>query len=120
MRLRIKTMGENMPYDEKLAERVRAVFQSEPGYTEKKMFGGVCFMVGGNMAVGITGSNLMVRPGPDNFQAALALPHARPMDFTGRPMKGFVYVDPDGIAADESLAEWVERGAGFARSLPTK
>ncbi len=64
-----------MPYDEKLAERVRAMFQSEPGYTEKKMFGGLCFMVGRNMAVGVTGSDLMVRPGPDNFEATLALPH---------------------------------------------
>ncbi len=109
-----------MPYDETLADRVRAVFQSEPGYTEKKMFGGICFMVGGNMAVGVTGSDLMVRPGPDDFEAAMALPHARPMDFTGRPMKGFVYVEPAGFAAEESLAEWVERGAGFARSLPAK
>ncbi len=109
-----------MPYDEKLAERVRALFQSEPGYTEKKMFGGVCFMVGRNMAVGVTGSDLMVRPGPDNFDAALALPHARPMDFTGRPMKGFVFVESAGIATDSALAEWVERGASFARSLPAK
>ncbi len=109
-----------MPYDEKLAERVRAVFQSEPGYTEKKMFGGICFMVGGNMAVGVTGSDLMVRPGPDNFEAALSLPHARPMDFTGRPMKGFVYVESSGISTGPALAEWVERGARFARSLPAK
>ena len=109
-----------MPYDEKLAERVRGVFQSEPGYTEKKMFGGICFMVGGNMAVGVTGGDLMVRPGPHNFDAALALPHARPMDFTGRPMKGFVYVDSTGIVTEAALAEWVERGAAFARSLPVK
>ena len=109
-----------MPYDEKLAERVRAVFQSEPGYSERKMFGGICFMVGMNMAVGITGSDLMVRPGPDHFEDALMLPHARPMDFTGRPMKGFVYVEPPGTATDAALAEWVERGARFARSLPAK
>ena len=109
-----------MPYDEILAERVRIVFQSESGYTEKKMFGGICFMVGRNMAVGVTGSDLMVRPGPDNFEAALALPHAKPMDFTGRPMKGFVYVESEGLATDTGLAEWVERGAAFARSLPAK
>ncbi|NQW21954.1 MAG: TfoX/Sxy family protein [SAR202 cluster bacterium] len=109
-----------MPYDEQLAERVRAVFQSEPTYTEKKMFGGICFMVGGNMAVGVTGSDLMVRPGPLNFEAALDLPHARPMDFTGRPMKGFVYVESDGLATDLELTVWVERGAAFARSLPVK
>ncbi|MDA0265153.1 MAG: TfoX/Sxy family protein [Chloroflexi bacterium] len=109
-----------MAYDEKLAERVRAVFQTEPAYTEMKMFGGICFMVGGNMAVGITGADLMVRPGPDNFEDALRLPHARPMDFTGRPMKGFVYVGPEGLANDAGLAEWVERGAAYARSLPAK
>lgn len=109
-----------MPYDEKLAERVRAVFQSESGCTEKKMFGGICFMVGGNMAVGVTGTDLMVRPGPINFEAALELPHARPMDFTGRPMKGFVFVEADGLTTDTGLAAWVERGAAFARSLPTK
>ena len=109
-----------MRYDEKLAERVRAVFLSEPGYTEQKMLGGICFMVGRNLAVGVTGSDLMVRPGPDNFESALALPHARPMDFTGRPMKGFVYVESAGLTTDKSLAEWVERGARFARSLPAK
>ena len=109
-----------MRYDEKLAERVRAVFLSEPGYTEQKMLGGICFMVGRNLAVGVTGSDLMVRPGPDNFESALALPHARPMDFTGRPMKGFVFVGPEGIASGAALAEWVERGASFARSLPAK
>ena len=109
-----------MPYDEKLAERVRAIFQTEPTYSEKKMFGGVCFMVGRNMAVGVTGTDLMVRPGPENFEAALALPHARPMDFTGRPMKGFVYVESEGLETDTALAAWVERGAAFARSLPPK
>ena len=109
-----------MPCDEKLAERGRAVFKSEPDYTEIKMFGGICFMVGRNMAIGVTGSDLMVRPGPDNFEATLMLPHARPMDFTGRPMKGFVYVDSEGIATDAALAKWVERGASFARSLPAK
>ena len=109
-----------MPYDENLAERVRAFFQAEPGYTEQKMFGGLCFMVGRNMAIGVTGSDLMVRPGLDKFEDAMMLPHARPMDFTGRPMKGFVYVGPEGIATDAALAEWVERGAAFARSLPAK
>ena len=109
-----------MPYDEKLAERVRAVFQSEPGYSERKLFGGICFMIGRNMALGVTGSDLMARPGPDDFEDALMLSHARPMDFTGRPMKGFVYVGPEGIATDAALAEWVERGASYARSLPAK
>jgi len=109
-----------MPYDEKLAERVRSIFQSESTYTEQKMFGGICFMVGHNMAIGVTGSDLMVRPGPDDFEDALMLPHARPMDFTGTPMKGFVFVESEGIATEAALAEWVERGAAFARSLPAK
>jgi hypothetical protein len=109
-----------MPYDEKLAERVRALFQAEPTYTEMKMFGDLCFMVARNMAIGVTGSDLTVRPGPDNFEDALMLPHARPMDFTGRPMKSFVFVGSEGIATDTALAEWVERGAAFARSLPAK
>ena len=109
-----------MAYNEKLAERVRAVFELEPNCTERKMFGGLCFMVGRNMAVGITGDDLMVRPGPINFEAALSLPHARPMDFTERPMKGFVYVESEGFATDTALAAWVERGAAYARSLPAK
>ncbi|MCH9017539.1 MAG: TfoX/Sxy family protein [Chloroflexi bacterium] len=109
-----------MPYDETLAERVRAVFQSEPGYTEKKMFGGICFMIGRNMALGVTGSDLMVRPGPDNFEDAMMLPHARPMDFTGRPMKGFVYIGTEGIESDEELSEWVERSLSFNATLAAK
>ena len=109
-----------MAYNEELADRIRISLDGQEGVVERKMFGGICFMVGGNMAVGVTGSDLMVRPGPDNFEDALMLPHARPMDFTGRPMKGFVYVESEGIATDAALAEWVERGAAFARSLPAK
>ncbi len=109
-----------MPYDEKLAQRVHAVFQSEPNYTEKEMFGVICFMVGRNMAVGVAGTDLLVRPGPINFEPVLALPHARPMDFTRGPMKGFLYVESEGLTTDTALAAWVERGAAYARSLPVK
>jgi len=109
-----------MAYNEKLAERIRTVFELEPNCTERKMFGSLCFMVGRNMAVGITGDDLMVRPGPINFEAALSLPYARPTDFTGRPMKGFVYVESKGFATDTALAAWVERGAAYARSIPAK
>ncbi|MQG34279.1 MAG: TfoX/Sxy family protein [SAR202 cluster bacterium] len=84
------------------------------------MFGGACFLVGGNMAVGVTGSDLMVRPGPEKFEDALTRPHARPMDFTGHPMKGFVFVEAEGTATDSSLADWVERGASFSKSLLAK
>ncbi len=109
-----------MAYDEVLAERLRSVFQGREGVTERKMFGGLCFMLGGNMALGITGDDLMVRVGPDKFEEILFLPHARPMDFTGRPMKGMVYVEAAGVQSDEGLAEWAERGMNFAGSLPPK
>ena len=109
-----------MAYDETLAERVRDVLVSEQGVTEKKMFGGLCFLRGGNMALGIVGEELMVRVGKDAYEASLALPHARKMDFTGREMRGMVYVGTDGIEFDADLAAWVERGLCFARSLPDK
>ncbi len=109
-----------MPYDEGLAERVRELFEDHPGASEKKMFGGLCFLVGGNMCCGIVGEELMVRVGPDAYEAALAEPHAREMDFTGRAMRGMVYVAVDGIAEDEDLARWVSLGTKFAGSLPPK
>jgi len=84
------------------------------------MFGGVAFLVNGNMAVGVVKSELMVRVGPDAHAAALREKHARPMDFTKQPMKGFVFVAEAGLAEDEQLARWVERGVRFAASLPPK
>ncbi len=84
------------------------------------MFGGLCFMTHGNMCFGILGSEIMVRVGPEAYEAALALPHARQMDFTGRSMKGMVYVDADGISEDADLESWLARGLGFARTLPPK
>ena len=109
-----------MAYDEALAERIRVLLEGEPGVVERKMFGGLAFMVGGNMSVGITGDDLMVRVGADGFEEAISQPHARPMDFTGRPMKGFVYVDAAGFNTEETLALWMERGVSYARSLPAK
>lgn len=114
-----------MAYDEQMAERVRRVLEARPamdegGAPERKMFGGIAFMVRGHMCVGITGSDLMVRVGPDAHAEALTLPHARPMDFTGRPMKGFVYVDATGVNDDASLAAWVERGLAFVGTLAPK
>lgn len=84
------------------------------------MFGGIAFMAGGNMACRIVGDELMVRVGPDGYGDALERPHARPMDFTGRPMKGMVMVGREVIAADDELREWVERGLAFAGSQPAK
>lgn len=109
-----------MAYDEGLAERVREQLAGEPGLTEKKMFGGLCVLVRGNMACGVIGAELMVRVGKGGYEAALALPHAREMDFTGKPLKTMVYVSADGITRDEDLSAWVERGAAHARSLPPK
>jgi TfoX/Sxy family transcriptional regulator of competence genes len=106
-----------MGYDEGLAERLRGVFEDQRGVVEKRMFGGLCFMVDGKMCVGIVGDELMVRVGPEQHSQALAQPHARPMDFTGRPMKGFVYVAADGLETDKALEGWVAQGVSFARSV---
>ena len=109
-----------MAYDEGLAQRVREVMAERPGLAEKKMFGGLCFLLGGNMACGIVGEELMVRVGPDAYETCLGLPHAREMDFTGRALRGMVYVAAEGLAEDRDLAAWVERGASFAEGLPPK
>lgn len=108
-----------MAYDEELADRVRVVLADEPGLTERKMFGGLAFMVNGNMACGIVKNELMLRLGAEGAEAALDEPHVRQMDFTGRPMTGMVYVEPAGLD-DAAVHHWVEQAAGFARSLPPK
>lgn len=109
-----------MPFDEGAAQRVREALQDTPEVVEKRMFGGLAFMVGGNMACGIVGRELMVRVGPEAYEEALALPHARMMDFTGKPLKGMVYVGEAGLAEDDDLAAWVARGVAYARTLPPK
>ena len=109
-----------MAYDEDLATRVRASLATRDDVTERKMFGGIAFMVAGNMCCGLTGEDLMLRLGEDGADAALEQPHTRPMDFTGRPMKGYVYVGPRGTAADDDLRSWVDRALGFATTLPPK
>ena len=109
-----------MAYDEELAERVRGALAGCEGLTEKRMFGGIAFMLRGNMSCGIVSDKLMVRVGPERFDEALTLPHARPMDFTGRPMRGMVYVTPEGCRTDEALKRWVEQGLNFAATLPAK
>lgn len=108
-----------MPYDEKLAERIRRLISDVPGISERKMFGGIAFMHRGNMFCGIVREDLMARVGPDGYEDALARPHVRPMDFTGRPMRGMVYVGAPGIAG-KGLKAWVERTLAFARNLPPR
>ena len=109
-----------MTYDEGLAERIRSILRDEHGVTEREMFGGLAFMVDGNMACGVIDESLMARVGPDAYDDALEERHVRPMDFTGRPMRGMVFVDPAGITADTALRDWIDRCLGFARSLPAK
>ena len=108
-----------MPYDEKLVERVRGVLAGK-AFEERKMFGGLTFMLQGNMCCGAAGERLMVRVGPEKYDEALGQKHAQLMDFTGRPMKGFVFVGPEGLASDNDLKVWVQRGVDFALSLPSK
>ncbi len=109
-----------MAYDEDLADRVRALLIGEPDVTEKKMFGGIAFMVNGNMACGPNGEYLLVRVGADAYDEALTRPEASEMEFTKRPMRGFVQIHLDDLEDDASLSEWVDRGVGFAKSLPPK
>lgn len=109
-----------MAYDEGLAQRIREALDEHPGVTEKKMFGGLCFLVSGNMCLGVNQGEMMVRVGADAHAEALAEPHAREMDFTGRSLKGFVYVGAKGFESDEGLEAWVARGLDFAGSLPAK
>jgi TfoX/Sxy family transcriptional regulator of competence genes len=103
-------------YDESLADRVRNLLAAAP-FTERKMFGGLAFLIGGNMACGIVRDELMVRTGPDAYEEALQQPHARPMEFIGRPMRGMVFVAVPGLE-DDALSEWVGMGATCAASLP--
>jgi TfoX/Sxy family transcriptional regulator of competence genes len=109
-----------MAYDEGLAERIRGVLDEQPGFSEKQMFGGVAFLIKGHMGVGIVQDKLMVRVGPESYDRVLRERHARRMDFTGRPMKGFVYVVPSGYESDDDLRRWVDLGVSYVTSLPAK
>jgi TfoX/Sxy family transcriptional regulator of competence genes len=109
-----------MAYDEGLAERIRGLIEDRGKVSERRMFGGLAFLARGHMTVGIVKDELMVRVGPESYARVLREPHARAMDFTGRPMKGFVFVSPDGLESDTDLERWVERGFGYAASLPAK
>ena len=109
-----------MAFNEELALRIRQSLGNQTGVVERKMFGGLCFIVHGNMLGGVMGDEIIVRVGADGYEDALQLPHAREMDFTGRPMRGFVVVSSEGIACDSVLDQWVHRGLKFATSLPPK
>ena len=109
-----------MTYDEKLAARVRRVLAVRPDVVEKRMFGGIAFLLDGKMFCGVVNSDLMVRVGPDAYEAALARTHVRPMDFTGRPLIGYVYVGPAGSRTEDAIAPWTEQGATFVARLLAK
>lgn len=106
-----------MAYDEALADRIRRTVGPRPGVTERRMFGGLAFLLNGKMFCGIVRDELMVRVGPGRYPAALAKSHVRPMDFTGRPMAGYVYVAPAGARTERAVRTWVEQAAAFVATL---
>jgi TfoX/Sxy family transcriptional regulator of competence genes len=110
-----------MAYDEGLAERIRELLAGEPGVTEQRMFGGLAFLIGGNMAVSASGQGgLMVRVDPEDSERLVASTPARPMDMRGRPMRGWLRVDLDDVRTKRTLQRWVGLGTAYARSLPPK
>lgn len=112
-----------MTYDERLAQRVRRGLPPSHDVVEKKMFGGLAFLLDGKMFVGVSATDLMVRVGPGAYDAALSRPHVRPMDFTGRPLTGYIFVSAAGSRTDAAVAEWIMQSIAFVRTLlkkPTK
>jgi TfoX/Sxy family transcriptional regulator of competence genes len=109
-----------MGYDEAAVERVRRILAGRSDVVEKRMIGGLSFLVGGSMCCGVTGDALMVRVGPEGYEWALAQPHVRPMEFVNRPLKSFVRVDPEGYQTEAALATWVQRGMDCVATLPAK
>ena len=109
-----------MSYDENLGSRVTSILADKPNMIEKKMFGGVGYLINGNMACGLNKEYLIVRVGPDSYQEALDDPHTKIFDITGRPMTGWVMVAPEGCSTEDGLESWVGRGIAFADTLPPK
>ena len=109
-----------MSYDETLAERITAALFPDPAVTTRKMFGGFCFMYNGNMLCGVINSKLMARVGKDQYEASLKQPHTTVMDFTGRPLTGMIYVEPEGIKTQKQLQAWVDASLHFVKTLPAK
>ena len=109
-----------MAYDQHLAARIRMILVSRRGLSEKNMFGGRAFMLKGHMCCGVIGKKLMVRVGPDQYEKALAKAHARKMDFTGKPLRGFLYVSPAGISTARELRRWIVLAEAYVTTLPPK
>lgn len=106
-----------MAYDLDLADRIRRALGARAAVTEKAMFGGLSFLLNGKTFCGIVKRELMVRVGPDRYEESLALPHVRPMDFTGKPLKGYVYVGPEGCLTQPMVRSWVDKGKAFVETL---
>lgn len=109
-----------MAFDETLANRIRDAIGADPALSEKKMFGGIAFLDRGRMFAGVLGDKLMARVGKEHYQDCLRRKHVREMDFTGRPMQGYVYVEAPGTRSDEQLAFWLQRCRQFVGTLPAK
>lgn len=109
-----------MPYNEQLAERIRSYLKRRRGVEEKRMFGGLCFLFNGHMCCGIEKDRLMVRVAPDRYETLLTKPHAREMDFTGKPMKGFLFVSEAGYRTAAGLTGWLDEAVEYAKSKPSK
>jgi len=109
-----------LAYDENLAQHIRSHLTRVPGLVEKKMFGGVGFIINGNMACGVHGPDLILRVGPEHYEQIISQPHVRIFDMTGRPMKGWVLVAPEGTSSEEALVSWIQQGVAFALTLPPK
>jgi TfoX/Sxy family transcriptional regulator of competence genes len=105
-------------FDEVLARRVEAIIGALPGVSQRRMFGGLCFLLSGKMVCGVAGDDLMLRVGADAYEDALRQPNARPMDFTGRPLRGFVYVGRAGYRSDADLAAWIAQAVHYVSELP--
>jgi TfoX/Sxy family transcriptional regulator of competence genes len=109
-----------MAYSKSLVERIRHLVSRQRGITEKKMFGCICFLLNGNLLVGVWKDSLIARIGKDAYEAALQEEHVKEFDVTGRPMKGWVMVEPDGIDSDHQLSYWIDQAKDFVRTLPIK
>jgi TfoX/Sxy family transcriptional regulator of competence genes len=109
-----------MAYNEELAKRIRVMLKTESDVMEKKLFGGIGFLVNGNMACGVNKQDLILRLSESDFESAMRQPHIRIFDMTGRPMKGWVMISAEGCKSDKALRSWIEKGIEFAKSLPPK
>lgn len=107
-------------YEAQTVERVRRMLSENPNIVEKRMIGGLSFLLNGNMCCGVTGNALMIRVGREGLEQALAQPYVRRMEFAGRPLAGFICVSPEGYQSDADLAKWVQQGLDFAATLPLK